>query len=122
MNLIYATPLRYVAGSTAPTILLRVEGYPSDPTGATATFLLAHLFTDYTQAVAGTPTLGTPVAVTRDGLTTYDFDLELEWDAADLVAGAYYGRFVLTDGDAVFAIPADRSMVIEVLPEPQAAP
>lgn len=122
MNLIYQAPNRYVVGQTAPSILVRVEGYSTDPTGATVSFTLAGLFTDYLQTVVGTATLGTPVAVTRDGLTTYDFDLELEWNAADLVAGIYYGRFLLTDGASIFAIPADRSMVIEVLPEPQAAP
>lgn len=122
MNLVYQTPLRYVVGATAPAILLRVEAYPTDPTVATATFTLAGLFNDYLVTTAGTPTLGTPAAVVRDGLTTYDFDLEFAWDAGDLVAGIYYGRFILTDGADVLAIPADRSMVIEVLPAPQAAP
>jgi len=122
VNLVYQTPLRYVVGATAPVILLRVEAYPDDPTGATAAFQLAALFTDYLSTLAGTATLGTPVAVVRDGLTTYDFDLEFAWNAADLTAGIFYGRFTLTDGASVFAIPPDRSMVIEVLPEPQAAP
>lgn len=122
MNLVYVAPLRFIAGVTAPAILLRVEAYPEDPTGATATFKLAGLFNDYLSTLAGTATLGTPVAVVRGGLTTYDFDLEFAWNAADLVAGTYYGRFTLTDGASVFAIPPDRSMVIEVLPEPQAAP
>lgn len=122
MNLVYGAPLRFIAGVTAPAILLRVEAYPTDPTGATATFELAGLFDDYLSTLAGTPTLGTPVAVVRGGLTTYDFDLEFAWNAADLVAGTYYGRFTLTDGSDVYAIPPDRSMVIEVLPEPQAAP
>lgn len=122
MNLLYQAPLRYVSGSTAPAVLLRVEAYPSDPTGATAVFKLAGLFNDYLTTVVGTATLGTPVAVVRDGLTTYDFDLEFAWNPADLVAGLYYGRFTLTDGSNVYAIPADRSMVIEVLPAPQVAP
>lgn len=122
MNLLYPTPLRYVAGTTAPSLLLRVEAYPQDPTGATAVFKLAGLFNDYLTTVVGTATLGTPVAVVRDGLTTYDFDLEFAWNVADLVAGLYYGRFTLTDGADVYAIPADRSMVIEVLPAPQVAP
>lgn len=122
MNPVYAAPLRYVAGSTAPVLSVRIEAYPVDPAGASVEFVLVNLFTDTLLTLAGTAELGTPVAVSRDGLTTYDFDLQFEFDAADLVAGTYYGRFVLTDGAEVSAIPADRSMIVEVLPEPQAAP
>lgn len=122
MNPVYASPLRYVAGTTAPLLVVRIEAYPVDPTGASVEFVLVDLFTDYLVTLAGIANLGTPVEVSRDGLTTYDFDLQFEFAAGDLVAGAYYGRFILTDGDEISAIPADRSMIVEVLPEPQAAP
>ncbi len=122
MNPVYAGPLRYVAGSTAPILSVRIEAHPVDPTGAGVEFLLVDLFTDYLATLTGIPDLGTVSAVSRDGLTTYDFGLQFEFAAGDLVAGTYYGRFILTDGAEISAIPADRSMVIEVLPEPQAAP
>ncbi len=115
MKVMLQDSLQYVAGATAPAVLLRVEAYPSDPTGATVTFALAGLFDDLGLTIAGIPTLGTIVPVTRNGLVTYDFDLEMAWDDEDLVAGLYYGRFTLTDGTDVYHLPTGRSLIIEVI-------
>lgn len=115
MKLAYQSSLRYVEGATAPSTLLRVEAYPSDPTGATVAFKIADLFTDIIATTTGTPTLGTITPVTRNGLTTYDFDLTMAWAAGDLDAGLYYGRFTLTDGSNVYHLPDGRNLIIEVV-------
>ena len=123
---------RIVVGDTLPAFSPRVEGFASDPTGATVTVTFYAYATGTVTALADLPATlvsATSYRTVPDGRLAWRVTLSYAWSATDtttLGAGRYYARFTLTlpvancgpdeDETCTLTVPGLKEAPVTVIP------